>query len=708
MNISIARLTIVVLAITSLTVPVSSQTRTILKEEFTDNTNQWFVGSTDNGELQATVQSGVYSLKYSKVNAYYTLYQKQALPQSENWTLTARMRQVRGEKNAEFGIIFNGSNAHNVYILMVRSDGAARLVRYKEGAFQAISEFRSEPIVHGVRDWVTLEVRRRNDALACYVNGIFVGGLCYSYFKVYGPIVGFYISEPSEVEADNIQCTTFPMEQVHIVEGIRPDVKPERLPITVNSEADELVDCIVADGSVLVFSRNHHPENTGTIANGDIWWSERDSNGAWQKAVNLGPPLNNASHNFAVAVTQDLNTLFIQGLYRSDGTSSTSGGISMSTRTKTGWSEPIAMLIKGFYNYGELINSHISPDGTVLVMSVQRKDTRGGNDLYVSFRTPENDWSEPLHMGDELNSLGMETGPFIAADGRTLYFSSDGHPGFEGRDIFVSTRLDDSWTTWTKPKNLGKPINSDEHDSFFQVTAQGDQGYYSSNTNAIGRFDIFQIALPSGAKPQPVTLVKGRVLDAVTKEPVQATVVYEDLATAKRAGTALSSPTDGSFRVALVHGAQYGVHAEAQGYYPLSEVFDTKGLPTYTEQVKDLLLSPLSQAGAIRLNNVFFDHGKHELRDESSAELQRLAQFLMANPDIRIELAGHTDNVGSDTDNLSLSQNRVNAVKEYLVRSGINAARLTAKGYGESRPIAPNTTEEGRQQNRRVDFTILK
>jgi outer membrane protein OmpA-like peptidoglycan-associated protein len=240
------------------------------------------------------------------------------------------------------------------------------------------------------------------------------------------------------------------------------------------------------------------------------------------------------------------------------------------------------------------------------------------------------------------------------------------------------------------------------------VTAKGDSGYYSSRKNSIGGDDIFSIALPQSARPQALVMVRGRVLDIETRLPLEAQVVYETLAEGRAVGTARSAPSNGEYRIALNGGEQYAVRAEADGYYPLSESLDARKLGEYEEQVKDLLMSPIKMNVAIRLNNVFFDSGKFDLRSESFPELDRLVSFLKKNATVRIEIAGHTDNIGADKDNATLSQNRVNSVMQYVVSKGIAASRLTAMGFGEARPVASNDTEEGRQQNRRVEFTIVQ
>lgn len=682
--------------------------RTIINETFDNNDLGWFSGSTDDDVFEAEIDDGIYTLKMNSDGGFQYSFNTAELTNATNWSIKSRMRQTGGAADNQYGLVFNTMDSDNLYEFTITSEGKAHLQRYKEGEKVEIVAWTEVPGIKGQGDWNELEIRKENDAIGCFVNGTFAAGMTASYFRIFGAKVGVMLRWVQVVEVDDFTVTTWAMDDINVAAGADPGSKPVNLGPNVNGTGIDFVDCLSADGSVLVYSRTNYADNTGSADASDIWISTRDAKGVWSKAVNLGSPLNTATHNFAVSLTQDLNTLFVQGLYDADGTSNTSGGVSRARRTATGWSLPESMPIKNYYNRANTINSHISPDGTVLVMSAQRDDSRGGNDLYVSFLNDKGEFSEPENIGDVVNSIGFETGPYIAADGKTMYFASDGHPGYEGRDIFVTTRLDDTWKKWSKPMNLGKPINSDEHDNFFQVPARGDSGYYSSTKNSIGDYDIYSIALPKAAKPEAVFMVRGRVLDADTKLPIGGNVLYEGLPEGVLVGTARSNPSDGRYQVSLTKGRLYGVRAEADGYYPLSETFDARGLADYTEADKDLFLSPIKKNVAIRLNNVFFDFGKYDLRPESFPELERLAEFLKSNTSLRIELGGHTDNVGKDTDNLTLSQNRVNSVMSYVASRGVDAARLKAKGYGETKPVTSNDTEEGRQQNRRVEFTILQ
>jgi len=477
----------------------------------------------------------------------------------------------------------------------------------------------------------------------------------------------------------------------------------EALGAGINTSYNEISPIISPDGKTLYFDRKYCPDNTGGYGDPDeIWCSTLMSNGEWSTAIQIGPPLNDYGPDHVGAVTPDGNTIVLGRTY--DGSEA---GISVSHRTASGWSYPTTQRIRNHYNQSAFIGYSMTNDGKQLLLAVQRRDSRGRRDIYVSFRTGPDDWGEPINLGPTVNTRGDEDSPMLAADGVTLYFSSDGRTGRGGRDIWMSRRLDGSWKKWSKPVNLGSTINSSEDESFFILPASGDYAYLSSDRLSPGDMDIVRIGVPESARPRAVVLVSGRVLEQGTDRPLDARVVYESLSDGKEIGIARSDPGSGTFQIALPTGAVYGFRAEAPGYIAVADNLDLTTLSRYGEATRDLYLVPIQAGNTIRLNNLFFDFAKSTLRRESYPELDRVVQLLTANPHMTIAIVGHTDNVGTDTDNQTLSDNRARAVEEYLLKKGIVENRLDAKGAGESTPVADNATEEGRQRNRRVEFTIL-
>jgi outer membrane protein OmpA-like peptidoglycan-associated protein len=484
--------------------------------------------------------------------------------------------------------------------------------------------------------------------------------------------------------------------------------KPENLGRNINTESSDLPDAISPDGRTLYVSRDKYADNVGGVDGGrDIWYSTLQADGTWSKTQNMGSPLNNKSHNFADAVTPDGNTLLVNGVYNDDG-SLHGEGLSFTHRTMSGWSMPEEVRIKNYYNKAGFSNAGLAPDGKTILLAVQRDDTQGGVDIYASFLQSDGSWSEPLDLGPDVNTFANDYGPFMAADGVSLYYATSGLSGYGRDDIFVTRRLDNTWTHWSEPENLGPTINTPATDAFYILSASGDYAYFASKELSYGDDDVFRIALPKAAKPKPVVLVSGIVYNSKTHQPIESSIKYETITGEAQSGIARSNPANGDYKIILPAGGNYGFRAEAPGFYPTSENLDTRGVNEYKEMKKDLYLTPIEVGSTIRLNNIFFESAKAELKTESAPELDRVVKFMNDNPNISIEVSGHTDNVGNDASNIALSQNRANSVVKYLTDKGVSAGRIKAKGYGKSKPIAANDTDENRQLNRRVEFTILK
>lgn len=485
-----------------------------------------------------------------------------------------------------------------------------------------------------------------------------------------------------------------------------PAQRLERMSSAINSSSSpDYYPQISPSGKHFYFIRFGHPDNS-TAFDEDIWYSSRQEDGSWSRAVNMGKPLNNVGSNGVISISADENTLYLANTYEEDG-SYKGGGLSYSERTADGWSMPKKIIIRQFYNQSNnLQNFCFSPSRKQLLLSLQRRDTRGGVDLYVCFRESEGIYSPPVNLGSDINMPDNEFSPFIAADNRTLYFSSNRRGGEGESDIYVSRREDNSWKRWSTPENLGPVVNSPGFDAFYSVTPAGDYAYFSRRVDKAD--DIFRIALnEKDARPDPTVLVKGFVRNADTDDPVAAEIRYFDIETSEEIGLAHSSQVDGAYQVLLPAGKRYSFRAEKSGFFSISENLDLKNTKSYEELDKDLRLAPLESGKEIRLNNLFFKTGKAELNDNSMQELGRLVSFLEENPELRIEINGHTDSQGGDDTNQVLSEDRARAVVVHLLTRGISPDRLNSRGFGETRPVATNDTSTGRAKNRRVTFRIL-
>jgi outer membrane protein OmpA-like peptidoglycan-associated protein len=292
-----------------------------------------------------------------------------------------------------------------------------------------------------------------------------------------------------------------------------------------------------------------------------------------------------------------------------------------------------------------------------------------------------------------------------------MYFSSNRPGGLGENDIWMTKRLDDSWQKWSEPVNLGGPINTANWDAFFTLDAGGEYAYLTTELNTLGESDIVRVKLLEKERPKPVLMVTGNVYNQKTKRPIAgASLLYETLPDGVVAGNALSGETDGAFKIVLPYDKNYSIRATADHFFAVSENLNLDSLVKAGNRVihKDLYLAPIEIGQVVRLNNVFFDTDKYDLRNESFIELDRLVKMLTENPAMEIEISAHTDNKGTAEHNIKLSDERAQSVKDYIFSKGIAATRVVSQGYGETKPVASNETEEGRQFNRRVEFTITK
>lgn len=528
---------------------------------------------------------------------------------------------------------------------------------------------------------------------------------------------GAAVPDYYSIDAVAISDSNYPIiADIPTMQLLASGILIEALDKNVNSEYSELNPLLSPDGKTLYFSRKNHPQNVGGVNDKeDIWYSQLDSAGHWQLAQNMGREFNNSGPNFVNtirSVTPDGKSaiMLLGNKYTKNG--KMEAGVSISSNVNGQWTKPKALNIDNDYNFNEKANYFLTDNRQTLLMSVEREDTKGSRDLYVSFLKPDSSWTEPKNLGDVVNTANEETAPFLASDDKTLYFSSNGFSGYGGSDIYVSKRLDDTWTNWSEPENLGPEINSPLEDLFFNIPAASEFAYYSrgvSETNT----DIFRVKLPIIKNPEPWVTVRGKIVDKATGQPLGAKIVYERLPDGKGVGIAQSNPETGEYEIRLPAGHLYGLRAEADGKLSESQNLDTRDIKADQVIDKDFNLDPIAVAAiaenvTIVLNNVFFDFDKATLKSESFPELNRVVTLMTDKPTMQIEISGHTDTSGPEQYNLGLSERRAKAVMKYFSDKGVPKDRMTVLFFGETKPTESNDTKEGRKKNRRVEFKILK
>jgi outer membrane protein OmpA-like peptidoglycan-associated protein len=375
-----------------------------------------------------------------------------------------------------------------------------------------------------------------------------------------------------------------------------------------------------------------------------------------------------------------------------------------SNRTASGWTMPDPLKVRDFRNTSPRLEIFLAPDGRHAFFSIINAQSIGDRDLYVSTLERDGTWTTPANLGRAINSPKVDLSPFMAPDNKTLYFASNRDGGRGGFDLWLTRRLDETWAKWSAPENLGPEVNTPDDDMNIAVDATGRFAF-----TAIGplmKEDLYEFELPAALRPRPVAFVWGKVTDPAGK-PLPAGIVYEFLKTGQGAGHAAAKAGDGRYQIALPIGEDYAFRAAAAGYVAVSDRIDLVTAKEGERFERNLVLVPLEVGQTIRLNNVFFETAKTALLPESTRELDRLVGLLASMPTLKIEVRGHTDTVGSDADNMTLSEGRAAAVVTYLVSHGIAQDRLRSRGFGETAPIGSNATDEGRQLNRRVEFVVV-
>ncbi len=470
---------------------------------------------------------------------------------------------------------------------------------------------------------------------------------------------------------------------------------PKNLGSNINTAESEYFPSLSIDGKELVFTRRLGNRNE------DFFYSEQTA-GEWDKAKPMEGDVNTAMNEAAQNISQDGEWL----VFTADGRPDGFGGFDLyiSYKTANGWSKPL--------NLGGTINSDqwdsqpcLSPDKKDLYFASRRFGGYGGSDIYVSHLQTNGKWSSPENLGPEINSSEDEQCPFIHADNQTLYFTSPHWQGYGDDDIFYVRKGPDG--KWSKPVNLGYPINTISREGTLFVAADGKTAYYASDkSDSKGGTDIYSFELREDVRPFKTLWVKGTVFDKKTSKGLPATIELIDLST-KQLMSKAQTDEEGNYLVTLPVGKDYAFNVNHKGYLFYSDNFLLSNNPPDSSYEKNIGLQPLEVNATIVLHNVFFDVNKFDLKAESQVELDKVVQLLKDNPSLKIQISGHTDNVGKPADNLALSNNRAKAVVSYLIANGIPASRLSAKGFGETQPVADNKTEDGRAKNRRTEMKVI-
>jgi outer membrane protein OmpA-like peptidoglycan-associated protein/tetratricopeptide (TPR) repeat protein len=471
--------------------------------------------------------------------------------------------------------------------------------------------------------------------------------------------------------------------------------EPYNLGDSINSAVSEYYPTVTIDGNKLIYTRRVNNFNE------DFYESDK-VNGVWKKSISLPGNINTNQNEGAQNISQDGQWLIFTGCNFPEGHGSCD--LYISYLTADGWSTP--------ENLGDSINTEswesapsLSPDKRDLYFASRQPDGYGGSDIYVSHRLLNGRWSSPENLGPTVNTIGDEGTPFIHADNQSLYFTSNGHPGYGGDDLFLSRKGPDG--NWSKPENLGYPINTIENEGSLVIAADGKTAYYASDrADSRGGLDLYSFEMREDIRPAQTLWVRGRVFDRKTNKGLPSSVVLTDLSNGSVISN-LQTDETGNYLITLPKGKDYAFDVNRRGYLFYSENFSLSKEQGDTAYHIDIPLQPIEANAAIVLKNIFFDPNQYEIKPESGTELNAVVQLMKENPGLHIQINGHTDNSGKAADNKTLSENRAKAVTNYLISKGIAQGRLTSKGFGETQPVADNASPEGRAKNRRTELSVV-
>lgn len=499
---------------------------------------------------------------------------------------------------------------------------------------------------------------------------------------------------PQSIKAGNYRKSTYSFavdyEKKHPVKNYV--FKPVNLGDSINTSDLEYFPSLTIDGSKMIFTRR--------VASDEDFYESDFIDGRWSKAKPLGGKVNTNFNEGAQNISQDGQLLVFTGCNYPEGEGSCD--LYFSIKTNTGWSEP--------QNLGPVVNTDfwesspsLSPDKRDLYFASSRAGGFGGRDIWVTHRMPNGKWSRPQNLGESVNTSGDESCPFIHADNETLYFNSNGHTGYGMTDLFFSKKINDS--IWAPAENLGYPINNIDDQGSLIVAADGKTAYYASDgADTRGGLDIYSFQLRDDIRPLKTLWVKGKVYDKKTNAGLPSSVELTNVKT-DRIVSKIQTDEDGNYLITLPVGNDYAFNVNRRGYLFYSDNFSITP-NTDSVFIVNIALQPIEKGASIVLKNIFFETGKFDLQNESKSELDKLVELLNDNPNLKIQIDGHTDNVGQQKDNLELSNNRAKSVVGYLLSKGINQQRLSYKGFGATKPVADNNTETGRAQNRRTELYV--
>lgn len=688
-----------------LTGQLFAQDHILFHDDFTLDAYRWAFGETGQSTAKL-LPKGQLFLKHHSLEGSFLFTHELYLNRQKDFSLYTLLTQNPGSTNNSFGLCWSVNEAEDsYYAFLIRPEGYFSIVKVVEGKQTELHPWTRNRKIRGPGEANELLIEKQGWRLFFFINDREVHS--FRLPKQMGKRLGFVLNEQVELKIDEITVRHPPID-IPLIEG--PILNARKAPLDSNinhPHFHETAPILSRNGRQLYFTRSDSSE---WLNSGDVMETHVQGDTMWAPAQALPPPLNNQDRNSVVYLYPRAERMMMGSAYTPNG-GARGDGVS-ETRVQNAemhlWEAPSAIRLPGFINEGQPSTWHLSQDHRVLIFSAESPGGYGEADLYVSLLGKQG-WSKPRNMGPAINTYAREMTPYLDKDNETLYFSSSGHPGYGGGDVYMSQRLSNTWTQWSQPLNLGSRINGPTWDAWYTPLPERPRRAFMATVDTVhGTYDLYGVRIPLDMTKQPIVRVYGRVLNRKTNATLGAQVHSLDLSPDSLTKDTEAADPAGTYSMYLPFGKAYQIFPERIGYYSVIDTLDVRPVKQFREIQKDLYLAPIEIGETIKLERVYFYRATSNLIETSYPELNRLVYLMQAIPTLEIDIRGHTDNIGNATELRRLSEQRAEVVRQYLIEHGISARRISGQGFGPTMPVASNEHPETRKLNRRVEFYIKR
>lgn len=672
---------------------LNAKDSTLVNDDFNNNFNNWQLLDNDTSKSEI-LNSNLILTNKSKVPNFYVLKEYQLNASQMEFQFNTRISILKADESKGIGIIICKNGINQYLVFRINKLNYYKLSFYDNGKIKDLIDYRKYNFEIKHDKYLELKFVCKVNSLEVFIDDNKIINL--NNIRLDGNEIGFVIPNDSKIAVDYFKLKLINIKDLQKISKLN---KKENLGPLINSQYFESACLISPDGKTLYVTRKNHPENYGNKDNDDdVWFSTLDSNGNWMNLKNIGKPINNYGYNNVISVSADNNTLYLLNNYDEKGNPS-GQGVSKTTRGLNGWEVPRKILIDSFFNKNVYSAYCFSTNQNILISSIEDNSSHGELDLCVSFEKEDGSFTKPKNLGKTINTREFDFNPFLASDNKTLYFSTLGREGFGSADIYKSIRLDDTWEHWTTPENMGREINSEFADLYYSLPVSGDYAYLITDDkieNAQGLSDVCRIKIRESQKPNPSKLFTGKIV--LNDKPFETKVFYESQKDSTFNGYVSTNPNNGEFKIALPIGDNYTFYYNDWNNKKsnLDKIIPNE-LFIDTVRIYSFKNSSNNQSEKY---TILYKFNKYKL---SPKQKENLKDYLISNNIKSVEIYAHTDSIGSKQANLKLSIKRAKSLGEVVKKLGISYI-LIPKGKLE--PIKPNDTEDGRAMNRRVE--VLK